>query len=68
MDVGALLLGLGFVSPVVAVVCAGFFYVLHCRACPDPKERVSGVAYIVSLLTCACIAYFIGLQYGIAWD
>jgi hypothetical protein len=67
MNFGAVFLGLGFVSPVISIVSAGFFYVLHCRVCPDPERRISGTAYVIVLLVCAMVAYFLGLRYGIAW-
>jgi hypothetical protein len=57
----------GFFSPVVAIVCAVFFYVRHCAACPNPETRISAVAYILALIICATIAFFFGLHYGIAW-
>lgn len=62
-----LLLGLGFFSPVMASVCATVFYVRHCRAFPSPEGRISLIAYVLVLLVCAVIAFFIGLQYGITW-
>jgi purine-cytosine permease-like protein len=61
-----LLFGLCFFSPVIAVVCAGFFYVRHRRACPLEK-RISVIAYVFALLVCALVGYLIGLQYGIVW-
>jgi hypothetical protein len=62
-----LLWGLGFFSPVVASVCAVLFYARHCRAYPNPEERISLIAYVLVLLVCAVIAFLIGLQYGITW-
>ena len=62
-----LLWGLGFFSPVVASICAVVFYARHCRAVPSPENRILIIAYVLVLLTCAVIAFFIGLQYGTAW-
>ena len=62
-----LLWGLGFFSPVVASVFAIVFYAHHCRAVPSPENRISISAYVLVLLACAVIAFFIGLQYGTAW-
>ena len=59
--------GLGFFSPVVASACAVLFYTRHCRAFPDRQARISLVAYVLTLLVCAIIAFFIGLQYGLTW-
>lgn len=67
MTMGAVLLGLGFVSPVVSIVSAGLLYALHCRVCPDPEKRISGIVYVAVMLVCAALAYVLGLQYGIAW-
>jgi hypothetical protein len=62
-----LLWGLGLVSPVVASVCAALFYARHCRAYPNPERRISLIAYVLVSLVCAIVAFFIGLQYGVAW-
>jgi hypothetical protein len=62
-----LLWGLGFFSPVVASACAVLFYVRHSRAYPNPEGRISLTTYVLALLVCAIIAFFIGLQYGITW-
>lgn len=62
-----LLWGLGFFSPVAAIVCAIVFYARHCRAFPNPEARISPIAYFLVLLVCAVVAFFIGLQYGSAW-
>ncbi len=62
-----LLWGLGFFSPVVAIVCAVVFYARHCRAFPEPERRISFVGYVSALLVCAVVAFFIGLQYGMTW-
>ena len=62
-----LFLGLGFLSPIVASVCAVLFYVRHCRAYPNPEARISLVVYVLALLVCATIAFFIGMQWGITW-
>lgn len=63
----SLLLALGFFSPVVAIICAVIFYARHCRAYPNKEGRIPVIAYILALLVCAGIAFFIGLQFGISW-
>jgi len=62
-----LLFALGFASPVVAIAFAAYFYARHCDACPNPETRISVITYIFALIICALIAFFLGLQYGIAW-
>jgi hypothetical protein len=62
-----LLWALGCLSPVVAGVCAAFFYGRHRRARPDAERHLSVVAYIALLLVCAVVAYPIGALLGIPW-
>jgi len=62
-----LLFVLCFLSPVIAGVCAAFFYARHCRVCPNREKRISLIGYVLALLVCAVVAYLIGLQYGIEW-
>ena len=62
-----LLFAVGSFSPVIAIVCAAFFYARHCAACPNPETRISAITYILALIVSAPIAFFFGLHYGIAW-
>ena len=62
-----LLWALGCLSPVVASVCAAFFYGRHRRARPDAERHLSVIAYVVLLLVCAVVAYPIGAMLGIPW-
>lgn len=58
-----LLAAIALFSPVAASVCAVAFYARH----SNPQKRISLVAYVLVLLVCAIVAFFVGLQYGIAW-
>lgn len=51
----------------MASICAVVFYARYCRAVPGSENRISIIAYVLVLLACAVVAFFIGLQYGIAW-
>ena len=55
------------VSPVAASACAVAFYAFHYNAFPNPRDRISLLAYVLVLLVCAVIAFFFGLEYGITW-
>jgi hypothetical protein len=56
---------LGCLSPIVASVCAAFFYGRHRRARPD--GHLSVIAYVALLLVCAIVAYPVGAVLGIPW-
>ena len=54
---------LALYSPLIALVFAIFFYVLH-RERVEPERRVSLVAYVLALIVCGVIAGFFGLYVG----
>jgi hypothetical protein len=58
---------LAFLSPVVAVVCAGVLYLRYWRKRPDADRRLTGGVYTLILLVCAVVAYPVGVLLGINW-
>jgi hypothetical protein len=58
---------LAFLSPVMAMACAGLMYGRYCRKRPDADRRLTGVVYTSILLVCAVVAYPVGVLLGINW-
>src|SRR3954451_7893490 len=63
-----LLIGIGFISPLIALVSAIVFYGRH-RERVEPEHRVPVIAFILALIVCGFGAGFLGLYLGLelAW-
>jgi MFS family permease len=59
-----LLIGIGLISPLIALFSAIVFYVHH-RERVEPGRRVPLVAFILALLLCAIGGGFFGLYIGL---
>jgi purine-cytosine permease-like protein len=58
---------LAVLSPLIAIFLAVFFYARHCRERPERDRRIPIALYVVVLLICTCIAYWLGVGLGAAW-
>ena len=52
--------------PVIAIACAVFFYVRHCRLV-EPGRRVSVILYILAAGLCGGVLGVAGIFLGIDW-
>jgi len=59
-----LLIGIGLISPLIALLSAIVFYVHH-RERVEPERRMPLVAFILALIVCAGGAGFFGLYIGL---
>src|SRR4051812_27821506 len=59
-----LLIGIGLLSPVIALVSAIVFYVHH-RERVEPERRVPVIAFILTLIVCGIAAGYLGLYLGL---
>jgi hypothetical protein len=59
-----LLIGIGFISPLIALVSAIVFYGRH-RERVEPEHRVPVIAFILALIVCGFGAGFLGLYLGL---
>jgi hypothetical protein len=57
---------LAFLSPIIAIVLAGSFYAMHRRR-HEPAQRFPLVPYVLILLVCAVVAFWLGMVRGSAW-
>ena len=65
MNIGTLV-WLAPLWPLIAVSCAVFLYVRHCRLI-EPARRVSVLLYILAAIVCGGVFGVVGIGLGINW-